>query len=81
MVLATPASRRLRQLVPQFEKSANHKVKTTWAGHVDVLKRIKAGEAFDAVDPGVRLASRNCRHEQGDGGQHLDVARSWSASP
>ena len=39
----------MEELAPQFEKSANHKVKTTWAGTVDVLKRIKAGETFDAV--------------------------------
>src|SRR5882724_480594 len=50
MVLATPGIKEAYgELVPQFEKSANHKVKTTWAGTVDVLKRIKAGEAFDAV--------------------------------
>src|SRR3954463_392039 len=49
-VLATPGIKEAYgELVPQFEKSANHKVKTTWAGTVDVLKRIKAGETFDAV--------------------------------
>src|SRR5258706_14479697 len=49
-VLATPRIKdAYDELAPQFEKSANHKVKTTWAGTVDVLKRIKAGEVFDAV--------------------------------
>lgn len=49
-VLATPGIKdAYGELVSQFEKSANHKVKTTWAGTVDVLKRIKAGEVFDAV--------------------------------
>lgn len=49
-VLATPGIKEAYvELVAQFEKSANHKVKTTWAGTVDVLKRIKAGEVFDTV--------------------------------
>jgi molybdate transport system substrate-binding protein len=49
-VLATPGIKEAySELAPQFEKAANHKVKTTWAGTVDVLKRIKAGEVFDAV--------------------------------
>ena len=37
------------ELVPQFEKANKHKVTTTWAGTADVVKRMKAGEVFDAV--------------------------------
>ncbi len=49
-VLATPGIKEAyAELVPQFEKAANHKVKTTWAGTADVMKRTKAGEVFDAV--------------------------------
>jgi molybdate transport system substrate-binding protein len=49
-VLATPGIKEAYlELVPQFEKSNKHKVVTTWAGTADVIKRIKAGEAFDAV--------------------------------
>jgi len=37
------------ELVPQFEKSTGHKIATTWAGTVDIMKRMAAGEAFDLV--------------------------------
>lgn len=37
------------ELVPQFEKATEHKVATTWAGTLDVQKRMAAGEVFDLV--------------------------------
>jgi molybdate transport system substrate-binding protein len=37
------------ELVPQFEKSTEHKVSTTWAGTVDMTKRLNAGEVFDLI--------------------------------
>ncbi len=37
------------ELVPQFEQSTGAKVTTTWAGTVDINKRMAAGEAFDLV--------------------------------
>jgi len=37
------------ELVPQFEKASGHKVATTWAGTVDIMKRMAAGEVFDLV--------------------------------
>jgi len=37
------------ELAPQFEKASEHKVATTWAGTVDIMKRMAAGEAFDLV--------------------------------
>jgi molybdate transport system substrate-binding protein len=37
------------ELVPQFEKSTGHKIATTWAGTVDIMKRMAAGEVFDLV--------------------------------
>jgi molybdate transport system substrate-binding protein len=37
------------ELVPQFEKSSENKVVTTWAGTVDIMKRMAAGETFDLV--------------------------------
>jgi len=49
-VLASPAIREsYLELLPRFEKASGHKVVTMWAGTVDVMKRIKAGEAVDAV--------------------------------
>ena len=32
------------ELVPQFERATEHKVATTWAGTVDIMKRMQAGE-------------------------------------
>ena len=37
------------ELVPQFEKATEHKVTTTWAPTVDIMKRMAAGETFDLV--------------------------------
>lgn len=49
-VLATPGIKEAYvELAPQFEKANGHKITTTWAGTADVMKRIKAGEVFDAV--------------------------------
>lgn len=49
-VLATPGIKEAyAELAPQFEKANKHKVTTTWAGTADVMKRMQAGEVFDAV--------------------------------
>jgi len=37
------------ELVPGFERATEHKVATTWAGTVDMLKRLQGGEIFDIV--------------------------------
>src|SRR5690349_15786519 len=37
------------ELIPQFEKSSGHKVAITWAGTVDIKKKIEAGEVYDLV--------------------------------
>lgn len=37
------------ELVPEFEKSSGCKVATTWAGTVDINRRMAAGEVFDLV--------------------------------
>jgi molybdate transport system substrate-binding protein len=37
------------ELAPQFEKSAGHRIVTTWAGTADIKKKIAAGEVFDLV--------------------------------
>jgi molybdate transport system substrate-binding protein len=37
------------ELFPQFEKTSGHKVAVTWAGTVDIKKKVAAGEAFDLV--------------------------------
>ncbi|AMN42425.1 molybdate ABC transporter substrate-binding protein [Rhodoplanes sp. Z2-YC6860] len=37
------------ELVPQFEATNGHKVETTWAGTVNIMKRMADGEVFDLV--------------------------------
>ncbi len=37
------------ELIPAFESATGHKVVTSWAGTVEIKKRIAAGEVFDAV--------------------------------
>jgi molybdate transport system substrate-binding protein len=37
------------ELVPEFEKSVGIKVASTWAGTVDINRRMAAGEVFDLV--------------------------------
>ena len=34
---------------PEFERVSGHKLNTTWNGTVDILKKLRAGEAFDMV--------------------------------
>jgi len=49
-VLASGATKEAYlDLVPQFEKSSEHKVVTTWSGTVDIKKRIAAGEVYDLI--------------------------------
>jgi molybdate transport system substrate-binding protein len=37
------------ELFPQFEKSSGNTIAVTWAGTVDIKKKIAAGEVFDLV--------------------------------
>ncbi|HYR36884.1 MAG TPA: substrate-binding domain-containing protein [Burkholderiales bacterium] len=76
-VLATPGVKEAYlAIVPQFEKASGNKVATTWAGTADVMKRMRAGEVFDAVI----LASNSLEELIDTGklmaGSRADVARS-----
>jgi molybdate transport system substrate-binding protein len=76
-VLATPGVKEAYlELVPLFEKTSGNKVATTWAGTADVMKRMKAGEVFDAV-----ILAANSLEELTDtgrlmAGSRADLARS-----
>jgi molybdate transport system substrate-binding protein len=50
-VLSSIATREAyNELVPQFERESGHKIVTTWAGTVDIMKRMAAGgEVHDLV--------------------------------
>lgn len=38
-----------RELIPPFEEANGRRVAVTWAGTVDIMKRMKAGECYDLV--------------------------------
>jgi molybdate transport system substrate-binding protein len=42
------------ELVPRFEQSTGHRIATTWAGTVDIMTRMAAGEVYDLL-----IASRS----------------------
>jgi molybdate transport system substrate-binding protein len=49
-LLASGATKEIcLDLIPSFEKNSGHKVVATWAGTVDVKKKIAAGEVYDVV--------------------------------
>lgn len=49
-MLASGASKEIcAELIPEFEKASGHKVVQTWAGTVDIKKKMAAGEVFDVV--------------------------------
>ena len=49
-VLSSIATREAyHELVPQFERAGGHKVTTTWAGTVDIMKRMATGEVHDLI--------------------------------
>ena len=37
------------ELIPAFEQASKHRVTTVWAGSLDIMKRMQAGETFDLV--------------------------------
>ena len=50
------------ELAPRFENATGHRIATTWAGTVDIMKRMAAGEVYDlliasasAIDDLIRL--------------------------
>jgi molybdate transport system substrate-binding protein len=70
-VLATPGVKEAYlELLPRFEKESGNKVATTWAGTADVMKRIKAGEVFDAV-----IVASNSLEELTDSGKLMAGSR------
>ena len=49
-VLSTIATKEAYlELVPKFERDSGHTVTTTWAGTVDMMKRMAAGEVHDLI--------------------------------
>ena len=76
-VLSSIATREAyNELVPQFEGASGHKVTTTWAGTVDIMTRMAAGEIHDLVI--ISSTELEALIEQGriTAGSRADLARS-----
>jgi molybdate transport system substrate-binding protein len=63
-------------LVPQFERASGQKVTTTWAGTVEIMKRIPGGEVHDLII--VSSTELDALIKQGKiaAGSRLDIAKS-----
>ena len=61
--------------MPQFERASGHKVTTTWAGTVDIKKRLKAGEIFDLVIMSSQFDRRADQAGQARPGSRVDLAK------
>jgi molybdate transport system substrate-binding protein len=76
-VLSSIATREAyNELVPQFERASGHTVATTWAGTVDILKRLAAGEVHDLVIISGTELDELVRQGKIANGSRVDLARS-----
>lgn len=64
------------ELVPQFERDSGRKVVTTWAGTVDIIKRISAGESFDLIIASNYAIDDLIQAGRVENGSRVDIARS-----
>jgi molybdate transport system substrate-binding protein len=64
------------ELVPQFERATGHRVTTTWAGTVDIMKRMAAGETYDLVIISSESLDELTRLGKIVPGSRVDMARS-----
>src|SRR5256886_1041039 len=64
------------ELVPQFEKASGCEVATEWAGMVDILKRMKAGESVDLVIGSAAVVDELMQLGRIVPGSRVDLAKS-----
>ncbi len=64
------------ELVPKFERETGHKVATTWAGTVDIMKRMAAGEVFDLIIMSSAELDELIRQGKVAPGSRVDIAKS-----
>lgn len=64
------------ELVPKFERESSHKVATTWAGTVDIMKRMAAGEVHDLVIISSTEFDELIRQGRIAPGSRVDIAKS-----
>jgi molybdate transport system substrate-binding protein len=63
------------ELVPQFERANGRKAATTWAGTVDIIKRISAGESFDLIIAANSTVDDFIHAGRVETGSRVDIAR------
>jgi len=63
-------------LLPAFESATGHKVVASWAGTVDIKKRIEAGEVFDAVIVGAAEVDAFIAQGKVVAGSRVDLMKS-----
>jgi molybdate transport system substrate-binding protein len=64
------------ELIPAFERATQHRVAAVWAGSVDIMKRMQAGETFDlVVMPGTAI-DELIKLGKVVAGSRVDLARS-----
>ncbi len=76
-VLSTIATKEAYlELVPQFERTSGQTVVTTWAGTVDVMKRVGGGEVHDLVMISVPQIDQLIQQAHIVPGSRVDIAKS-----
>jgi molybdate transport system substrate-binding protein len=64
------------ELVPQFEKATGHKVATTWAPTIGIMKRMQEGETFDLVIMSAEGIDRLTKDGKLVSGSRVDLVKS-----
>src|SRR3954463_3859846 len=67
------------ELVPRFEKASRRKVATTWAGMVDIKKRLLAGDVVDLVIGSAAAVDELIKLGKLASGSRVDLAQSTIA--
>ena len=67
------------ELVPQFERASGHKVTTAWISSVDIINRVKAGEAIDMIVMAGDAIDKLIIAGKLAQGSRIDIATSWVA--
>ena len=63
-------------LVPQFERASDQQVTTTWAGTVEIMKRIPQGEVHDLIIVSSTELDELIKQGKIAAGSRLDIAKS-----
>src|ERR1044071_8781232 len=80
-VLSTQATEQAyKELVPQFEKAAGHKVTTVFTGTLDADKRLATGESYDMLIMSSGSIDGHIKGGKVAAGSRVDLAKSGVAA-